>query len=106
MIAAWRDAFRRCRFDRSLPFLARNMIARSTLAALVAAPVIGSFLSVIVVRLPHGLPIAWDRSRCPHCHRTLAPRDLVPLLSWLITLGRCRYCARQISLLYPGLELA
>ncbi len=42
---------------------------------------------------------------CPHCHHQLAPRDLVPVLSWLWLRGRCRYCAKPISAQYPLVEL-
>jgi leader peptidase (prepilin peptidase)/N-methyltransferase len=71
-----------------------------------AAPFIGSFLGVLVRRLPEGRPIAWARSRCEGCGAVLASRDLVPLLSWLATRGRCRFCARPLGWFYPAIELA
>ena len=73
---------------------------------LVAAPFVGSFLGVIVQRLPAGLPIAWTRSRCDWCGASLSPRDLVPIITWLATKGRCRYCNRPLGWFYPGIELA
>lgn len=46
------------------------------------------------------------RSRCPHCRRVLETRDLIPLVSFLLLRGRCRWCRRRISLRYPLVELA
>jgi len=75
-------------------------------SAVLAAPIIGSFLGVLVRRLPDGRPIAWARSHCEGCGAALRPRDLVPLLSWLATRGRCRFCARPLGWFYPAIELA
>lgn len=74
--------------------------------AIIAAPFVGSFLGVLVQRLPAGLPVVWARSACPHCGRQLSAVDLAPLASWLIQRGRCRYCTSPIGLFYPGIELA
>jgi leader peptidase (prepilin peptidase)/N-methyltransferase len=73
---------------------------------LAAAPVIGSFLGVVVRRLPDGGAIVWSRSRCEACGVLLAPRDLVPLVSWLAARGRCRRCGQPIGWFYPGVEMA
>ncbi len=51
------------------------------------------------------LSIARGRSMCPHCNHTLAPTDLIPVLSWLTLRGRCRYCQKSISAQYPLVEL-
>jgi leader peptidase (prepilin peptidase) / N-methyltransferase len=75
------------------------------LAVLLAAPFIGSFLSVLVVRLPAAEPVAVSRSRCPACNHVLGPFDLLPFASWLLRGGRCRYCRGPISLFYPAMEL-
>ena len=75
-------------------------------SALVAAPFVGSFLGVLVRRLPEGRPIAGGRSRCEYCQAVLAVRDLVPLVSWLAARGRCRFCGHTLSWFYPGVELA
>ena len=74
--------------------------------AVLAAPFIGSFLGVVVQRLPDGRPIARGRSRCEECGAALAVRDLVPLFSWLAAAGRCRFCGRPLGWFYPGIELA
>lgn len=78
-------------------------IAAPTL--LVLAPVIGSFLGVVVRRLPEGRAIVWSRSQCEACKATLHIRDLVPLVSWLVARGRCRYCGQKLGLFYPGIEI-
>ena len=75
-------------------------------SALLAAPFVGSFLGVLVRRLPDGLPIAWSRSRCEWCGAALSAGDLVPLYSWLAARGRCRYCGHSLGWFYPGIELA
>ena len=73
---------------------------------LLAAPFVGSFLGVVVRRLPDGRPVAWGRSRCEWCGATLRTRDLVPLLSWLVASGRCRFCGHALGWFYPGIEMA
>jgi leader peptidase (prepilin peptidase)/N-methyltransferase len=73
---------------------------------LVLAPIIGSFLGVVVRRYPAGETIGWSRSRCEGCGTVLASRDLVPLISWAATLGRCRYCRHRLGWFYPAIEIA
>ena len=51
------------------------------------------------------LSITKGRSMCPHCHHELAPKDLVPIVSWLMLGGKCRYCSKPISIEYPAIEL-
>jgi prepilin signal peptidase PulO-like enzyme (type II secretory pathway) len=66
----------------------------------------GSFLSVLVYRLLHNQKgILWGHSRCPQCKHRLKPWDLIPIISWLIKGGRCSYCKKNISAIYPSLEL-
>lgn len=76
------------------------------LIAAVVAPFIGSFLGVLVDRLPCGVPFACGRSRCDHCGHTLSPVDLLPLLSFALLRGRCRHCAAPIGLRLPAIEIA
>jgi leader peptidase (prepilin peptidase)/N-methyltransferase len=66
--------------------------------------VIGSFLNVVIARLPAGESL-WPRSACPRCHRGILGRDNVPVLSWLLLRGRCRWCALPIAWRYPAVEL-
>ena len=65
---------------------------------------IGSFINVVVYRLPVGLSILWPPSRCPHCLNQLKANDNFPVLGWLWLKGRCRYCKRKISVRYPLVE--
>lgn len=73
---------------------------------LLVAPVVGSFLGVVIRRLPRGAPLAWGRSRCESCGTVLAARDLVPVLSYLALRGRCRSCGAAIGPFHPAVELA
>ncbi|MDI6709701.1 MAG: prepilin peptidase [Thermoanaerobacterales bacterium] len=66
---------------------------------------VGSFLNVIIHRLPRGESIVLPPSRCPHCGGRLSISDLVPLFSYLWLRGRCRRCGTGISLRYPLVEL-
>ena len=71
----------------------------------ISGAVIGSFLNVVVYRLPIGQSLVKPRSHCPNCETPVAPRDNVPLLSWLFLKGRCRHCGESISARYPAVEL-
>jgi leader peptidase (prepilin peptidase) / N-methyltransferase len=66
---------------------------------------IGSFLNVVIHRLPAGESLVKPRSRCPGCERPIAPYDNVPVFSWLALRGRCRGCGQPISARYPLVEL-
>jgi leader peptidase (prepilin peptidase)/N-methyltransferase len=74
--------------------------------ALLCAPFIGSFLGVVIRRLPAGRPIAWARSRCEFCGAALGVRDLLPFYSWLAAGGRCRFCGHPLGWFYPAIELS
>lgn len=65
---------------------------------------IGSFLNVVVYRLPAGLSLLHPPSRCPQCLRSLKPYDNVPVIGWIKLRGRCRYCQTSISGRYPIVE--
>jgi leader peptidase (prepilin peptidase) / N-methyltransferase len=67
---------------------------------------VGSFLNVVVHRLPLGESLVSPRSRCPSCGAPIAAWDNVPVLSWLVLRGRCRRCRAPISIRYPAIELA
>lgn len=67
---------------------------------------VGSFLNVCIYRLPRGESIVHPRSRCPHCQAQIAAYDNIPLLSYLLLRGRCRYCRHPIAVFYPLVELA
>lgn len=67
---------------------------------------IGSFANALIYRLRSGESMMRGRSHCTSCNRTLAWYDLVPILSFIILRGQCRYCRNSISLQYPIVELA
>lgn len=71
----------------------------------VVGAVIGSFLNVVVARLPAGESLLRPRSRCPHCHTMIHWYDNVPVLSWLVLRARCRACKAPIAIRYPLVEL-
>ncbi|GAA0887974.1 prepilin peptidase [Rhodanobacter soli] len=89
---------------------------------------VGSFLNVVILRLPARMAAAWrqeardvlelqadttplppgivrEPSHCPHCKHPLSALDNIPLFSWLLLRGRCRYCQAKISIQYPLVEL-
>ena len=78
-----------------------NYIIAGVLGAL-----IGSFLNVVIHRLPHEESIVCPNSRCPSCGAVIAFYDNVPILSYLLLRGRCRSCEKSISIRYPAVELA
>lgn len=66
--------------------------------------VIGSFLNVVVHRVPAGQSVVRPPSSCPACSHEVRPRDNIPVVSWLLLRGRCRDCAEPISARYPLVE--
>jgi len=72
----------------------------------VVGAVFGSAVTALSWRLPRGQSWAQGRSRCPSCGRELSPLELVPLLSWIFSRGRCRSCHARIAVRYPLIELA
>jgi leader peptidase (prepilin peptidase)/N-methyltransferase len=79
------------------------------LRVLIAVPyglIVGSFVTVLVHRVPAGESVVAPRSKCPSCGAQIAARDNVPVLSWLLLRGRCRSCGVRIPARYPAIELA
>lgn len=66
---------------------------------------IGSFLNVVIWRVPRGESVVNPPSACPSCGRAIEPRDNVPVVSWLVLGGQCRHCHERISARYPLVEL-
>jgi leader peptidase (prepilin peptidase)/N-methyltransferase len=67
--------------------------------------VIGSFLNVVIYRVPAGIPLTRP-SQCPRCDAPVKPWQNVPVISWLLLRGRCAHCGAPISARYPLVELA
>jgi len=66
---------------------------------------VGSFLNVVIARLPAGESVVRPRSRCPGCRTPIAWYDNLPVLSWILLRGRCRKCRIRISFRYPLVEI-
>jgi leader peptidase (prepilin peptidase)/N-methyltransferase len=76
------------------------------IAIFILGSIIGSFLSVLITRIESGKKgILNGRSECPHCNKTLQWFDLIPILSFILLKGKCRYCQKAISYFYPALEI-
>jgi leader peptidase (prepilin peptidase) / N-methyltransferase len=67
--------------------------------------IIGSFLNVVIHRVPRDESIAFPASRCPSCGTAIRPYDNIPVVSWAVLRGRCRSCRTPISARYPAVEL-
>jgi leader peptidase (prepilin peptidase) / N-methyltransferase len=65
---------------------------------------VGSFLNVVIYRLPAGISLLWPPSRCPKCGHKLGLTENIPILGWLMLRGRCRHCHTSISVRYPLVE--
>jgi len=77
-----------------------------TAIVFVSGSAIGSFLNVVVYRLPENLSVMWPPSRCPKCLNQLKPYENIPVFGWLWLRGRCNYCLSPISVRYPLVEAA
>jgi len=66
--------------------------------------VVGSFLNVVIHRVPQRESVVWPASHCPHCGEPIRPWDNLPLISYLLLRGRCRNCKEPISVRYPAVE--
>lgn len=66
---------------------------------------VGSFVNVLIDRLPRGESVLWGRSHCEYCKKTLRWYELVPIVSFMVQRGRCLRCRKRLSLQYPIIEL-
>jgi len=71
----------------------------------VCGAAIGSFLNVVVYRVPGGLSVVYPPSHCPHCLGRLGIGENIPILGWIICRGRCRYCGSEIDIRYLLVEV-
>lgn len=67
--------------------------------------IMGSFVNVVGYRLPKGISLIKPPSHCPHCNKRLRTKELIPVISYFIQFGKCNYCKKKISYLYPLIEL-
>ncbi|MGR6327536.1 prepilin peptidase [Sphingomonas sp. XXL09] len=74
------------------------------LALGLAGAIVGSFVAALAIRWPEGRSVTRGRSACDSCHATLSPRELVPLLSFLVQRGCCRSCRARIDRFHVGVE--
>lgn len=79
------------------------MLSWYVIAGLVGA-MVGSFLNVCIYRLPRHESVVWPGSHCPACSHPIAWYDNIPLLSYLVLVGRCRFCSAPIPWRYPVVE--
>jgi leader peptidase (prepilin peptidase)/N-methyltransferase len=75
-----------------------------TLISIIFGAIVGSFLNVCIFRLPKEESIVWPGSYCPHCKRPIKFYDNIPLVSYALLRGKCRYCKGPISIQYPLIE--
>lgn len=73
-------------------------------AAAIVGALIGSFLNVVIHRVPAGQSVVHPPSACPVCETRIRPADNIPIVSWLVLRGRCRSCSAPISARYPLVE--
>jgi len=79
--------------------------AGALIAVTILGLLIGSFLNVVIWRVPRGESVVRPASHCPSCDAAIKPRDNIPVLSWALLRGRCRDCSAHISGRYPAVEL-
>jgi leader peptidase (prepilin peptidase) / N-methyltransferase len=88
-----------------VPEVARGMPIFFTVWVFATGAVVGSFLNVVIARVPRGESIVRPASRCPRCLKPIAWHDNIPVVSWLLLRARCRSCGLPISPRYPLVEL-
>ncbi|MBC7476410.1 MAG: prepilin peptidase [Candidatus Sericytochromatia bacterium] len=76
-----------------------------SIIVLATGSLLGSFLNVVIYRLPREKSIVYPGSKCPSCNNVIAWYDNLPVLSWLLLGGKCRYCKNPIHFRYPAVEL-
>lgn len=81
------------------------MVAALVIGCAVLGLIIGSFLNVVIWRVPRGESIVSPPSACPACGHEIRAYDNIPIVSWLVLRGRCRDCGEPISVRYPLVEL-
>ncbi|MEM8834992.1 MAG: prepilin peptidase [Planctomycetota bacterium] len=88
----------------SLEMLQLSMAWTALLFFTAFGAIVGSFLNVLVYRLPKGLDVVSPPSACPHCETRLTWRENIPVFGWLALGGKCRFCKSRVSAEYPLVE--
>lgn len=83
-----------------------GLLAMVLLIVFALGAAVGSFLNVVIARVPQGRSVVHPPSACPSCGVQIAPYDNIPICSWLVLRGRCRACREPISARYPLIEAA
>jgi leader peptidase (prepilin peptidase)/N-methyltransferase len=81
------------------------MTSQLALTAALFGLCVGSFINVVVWRIPRGESCIWPGSHCPKCGKSLAWHQNIPVLSWCLLKGKCAFCSSSISPIYPAVEL-
>jgi leader peptidase (prepilin peptidase)/N-methyltransferase len=68
--------------------------------------IVGSFLNVVIYRVPRGESLLRPGSRCPSCDTPIRPWHNIPVVSWIVLRGRCSACGQRIAVWYPLVEVA
>lgn len=89
-------------WSRNMPLV--TMQCAITVWVFILGSCFGSFLNVVIYRLPAGMSLGKPKSRCPKCETQLAVKDNVPVFGWLLLRGKCRYCSLPIPMRYPSIE--
>ena len=95
-----RYGYRRARFETPM-----NTAVVAIIAAAIGLP-IGSFLNVVIWRVPRNASVVRPPSHCPGCDQPIKPYDNIPVVSWILLRGKCRRCSTRISGRYPFIEAA
>lgn len=103
-VAALQQHFPAPNADPDINFAMIGMQVLITIWIFVLGSCFGSFLNVVIYRLPAGMSLGKPKSRCPQCETPLAVRDNIPVLGWILLKGKCRYCSLPISPRYPIIE--
>jgi leader peptidase (prepilin peptidase)/N-methyltransferase len=82
-----------------------NFFIFASIIVFIFGLIVGSFLNVLIFRLPNNISILYPPSSCPYCKFRLKFYDNIPLLSYIVLRGKCRHCGNKISFIYPLIEL-
>ncbi|MFZ9470346.1 MAG: prepilin peptidase, partial [Rickettsiales bacterium] len=85
-------------------FFSEVNIEMQILILAIFGAIFGSFVSLVTYRVASKEPMILARSKCPHCHKTLKLRSLIPIFSWILQGGKCIFCKHPISARYLAIE--